>query len=284
MGGPEPLRPMTPEDFRLLADLVRGHCGIRLREETRFLAERRIGARVRALGLPDFGAYYRYLRYGAARGAELETAVELLATHETYLFREPLQLRAFSQEVLPELAERRARERRLHIWSAGCSSGEEAWTAAILLLETGLFGGWEVRVFGSDIARRALAAARTGAYAGCAFRNPEAEAIRRWFRRKGDRWVVADAVRKMVSFGYLNLLDPGAAALVARTDLIFCRNVLIYFDLPERRRVVQLFRDRLADGGYLLLGHAETLLDGTADFELVPLRHDLVYRKPAAGP
>ncbi len=282
MSGSEPLGPMTPEDFRLLADLVRDHCGIRLREETRFLVERRIGARVRALGLPDFGAYYRYLRYDAARRAELETAVELLATHETYLFREPLQLRAFSREILPELAARRARERRLHIWSAGCSTGEEAWTAAILLLETGLFEGWEVRVFGSDIARRALAVARTGAYGGYAFRNSEAEAIRRWFRREGDRWVVADAVRTMVSFGYVNLLDPGSAGMVTRADLIFCRNVLIYFDLPERRRVVQLFEDRLADGGYLLLGHAETLLEVTADFELVPLRHDLVYRKPAA--
>ncbi len=284
MSGPVAPGPMTPEDFRLLADLVRGHCGIRLREETRFLAERRIGARVRALGLPDFGAYYRYLRYDPARRGEMETAVELLATHETYLFREPLQLRAFSREVLPDLAARRAGERRLQIWSAGCSTGEEAYTAAILALETGLFDGWEVRVFGSDIARRALAVARTGAYGGHAFRNPEAEAMRRWFRRDGDRWVVADAVRKMVSFGYVNLLDPGSAGLVARADLVFCRNVLIYFDLPERRRVVQLFEDKLAEGGYLLLGHAETLLDVTADFELVPLRHDLAYRKPAAGP
>jgi chemotaxis protein methyltransferase CheR len=285
MDGIEPqLEAMTPEAFRLLADLVQAHCGIHLREEMRFLVERRIGARVRALGLPDFGAYYRYLRYDAGRRAELETAVELLATHETYLFREPLQLRAFSREVLPELAERRARERRLHIWSAGCSTGEEAYTAAILLKETGLFEGWEVRIFGSDIARRALAAARTGAYGGHAFRNPEAEQIRRWFRLEGDRWVVADAVRSLVSFGYVNLLDPGTAGLVARADLVFCRNVLIYFDLPERRRAVQLLSDKLADGGYLLLGHAETLLDVTADFELVQLRHDLVYRKPPAAP
>ncbi len=240
--------------------------------------------RVRALGLPDFDAYYHHLRYGAARRAELETAVELLATHETYLFREPLQLRAFSQEVLPELARLRARERRLHVWSAGCSTGEDAYTAAILLQETCLFEGWEVRIFGSDIARRALAVARAGAYGSHAFRTPEAERIRRWFRRDGDRWVVAEGVRKMVSFGYVNLLDPAATALVARADLIFCRNVLIYFDLPERRRVAQLFHDKLADGGYLLLGHSETLLDVTADFELVQLRHDLVYRKPLAAP
>ena len=281
MGGIEPqLEPMTPEEFRLLADLVQEHCGIRLREEMRFLVERRIGTRVRALGLPDFGAYHRFLRHGAGRRAELETAVELLATHETYLFREPLQLRAFSREILPELAERRARERRLHIWSAGCSTGEEAYTAAILLEETGLFEGWEVRIFGSDIARRALAVARTGAYGSHAFRNPEAEELRRWFRPEGDRWVVADSVRRLVSFGYVNLLDPGAASLVARADLVFCRNVLIYFDMPERRRAVQLFHHKLADGGYLLLGHSETLLDVTADFELVQLRNDLVYRKP----
>jgi chemotaxis protein methyltransferase CheR len=276
--------PMTPETFRLLRDLVQEHCGIHLRDETRPLVERRLVPRVRALGLPDFAAYHRFLRYDPGRRPEVEAAVELLATHETYFLREPRQLRAFSEEILPALAERNARSRRLQIWSAGCSTGEEAYTAAILVKESGLFEGWEVGVFGSDIARRGLAAARAGVYGGHSFRTPESERLRSWFRREGDRWAATDSIRRLVSFGYVNLLDPWMGHLVARADAIFCRNVLIYFDVPARRGVVRLFHDKLADGGYLLLGHAESLINVTADFELVQLRHDLVYRRPLGAP
>jgi chemotaxis protein methyltransferase CheR len=141
-----------------------------------------------------------------------------------------------------------------------------------------------VDVFGSDISRRVLAVARAGAYGPHAFRSIEGEGLKRWFRHEAGRWSVSPEIRRMVSFGHLNLLDEGAMALVGGMDVVFCRNVMIYFDLPTRKRVVRSFHRKLRDGGVLLLGHSESLLHVTADFELVHFRNDLVYRKPRTTP
>ncbi len=271
---------MTPEQFRLLRELIHEHCGIFLRDELKYLVERRLAPRLQSQGLTDFGAYYRFLRYDVARRTELEAATEALTTNETYFFREPQQLGAFSEEILPLLAAQNARERRLRIWSAGCSSGEEVYTIAILVKESGLFDGWDVKVLGSDIARKVLGAARAGAYGAHAFRSAEAESVRRWFRPANGKWVVADAIRQLVSFGHLNLLDENMMSLVGSMDVVFCRNVMIYFDLPARKRLVRSFHRKLHVGGFLLLGHSESLLNVTADFDLVHLKRDLVYRRP----
>jgi chemotaxis protein methyltransferase CheR len=275
---------MSAEEYRLLRELIYEHCGLSFGEDLRYLFERRLAPRLQYHGLADYTAYHRFLRYDAARRAELETATEVLTTNETYFFREAHQLRAFTEEVLPVLARENARERRLRLWSAGCSTGEEVYTIAILLARSGLFEGWDVDVFGSDIARRVLAVARAGVYGPHAFRTPEAEAIKGWFRPVAGKWRVNDEVRRLASFGHLNLLDEGALSLVTSVDAIFCRNVMIYFDLAARRRVVGAFHGRLRPGGYLLLGHSESLLNVTSDFQLVHLRHDLVYRKPPPSP
>jgi chemotaxis protein methyltransferase CheR len=276
--------PMTEEEFRLLRELVYEHCGLTFADDGRRLLERRLAPRLEQHGLGGFGAYYRFLRHDPGRRAELETAVESLTTHETYFYREPLQLRAFAEELLPALAARNAARRRLRVWSAGCSTGEEAYTIAILLLRSGLFEGWDLDVFGTDIARRVLAVARGGSYGPRAFRTPEADLLRPWFRARDGQQEVREPVRRLVSFGQVNLLDPAMLSLVGTMDVVFCRNVMIYFDLAARRRVVSAFRSRLREGGYLLLGHSESLLNVTADFELVHLRHDLVYRKPSGSP
>src|SRR5688572_14025964 len=134
---------MAVEEFRLLRDLVYEHCGILVRDEMKFVMERRLWPRLEALGLSDFGAYHRYLRHDLHRGTELESAIEALTTNETYFFREPLQLRAFNEELLPLLQKRNGRSRRLRVWSAGCSTGEEAYTLAMLLDHSGLFVGWD---------------------------------------------------------------------------------------------------------------------------------------------
>ncbi len=279
-GSAEASPAMTQEESRLLRELIYEHCGLSFGDDVRYLLERRLAPRLQAHGLADFTGYYRFLRCDPGRRTELATAAEVLTTNETYFYREPHQLRAFSEEILPVLAEEKAGQRRVRIWSAGCSSGEEVYTIAILLVRSGLFEGWNLEVFGSDIARRVLAVARAGAYGPHAFRTLEAEAIRPWFRAEGGKWHVKDRIRSLVSFGHLNLLDDRAMDLVGSVDVIFCRNVMIYFDLAARKRVVRAFRERLREGGYLLLGHSESLLDVTADFELVQLRHDLVYRKP----
>jgi chemotaxis protein methyltransferase CheR len=275
--------PLNEEEFRLLRDAIREHCGLWYRDESLFLLEKRLRPRLQALGLASFGDYHRYLRFDPGREAELEEAAEVLTTNETYFYREPYQLRAFQLEILPELAQARARERRLCILSAGCSTGEEVYTLAALVKESGLFEDWEVELVGADISRRCVAQARAGAFGEHAFRTPEAAPLRRWFHLRGGKWVVDDALRAMVRFHRENLVSPYALSTVSRVDAVFCRNMMIYFDPSARRALLKRLHERMREGAWLLLGHSESLLNVTADFELVHLTSDLVYRKPGRG-
>jgi chemotaxis protein methyltransferase CheR len=276
----EPQRPMSLEEFRLLRDLIYDYCGIYFQDDSRHLVQRRLLPRLDTLALPTFSDYYRYLRYDPSRRGELEEVVERVTTNETYFFREANQLAALSDEILPEIHSRRPRGRRLAIWSAGCATGEEAYTVAILVLESGLFGEWDVRIFGNDISRRVLQIARKGAYGRSSFRATEERYVRRYFRPAEGKFQLRDEVKSLVSFGHLNLLDEDMLAIVGDVDIILCRNVLIYFDQAARRRVVATFHRKLVKGGYLLLGHSESLLNLSTDYELVHLRRDMVYRRP----
>ena len=274
---------MTEEEFRLLRDAIHENCGLWYRDESLYLLEKRLQPRLQALGLTDFASYHRFLRFDPGRAAELEEAAEVLTTNETYFYREPLQLRAFEREILPDLAATGARERRLRILSAGCSTGEEVYTLAALVKESGLFDGWEVELVGSDISRRCVAQARSGAFGEHAFRTPDAAPLRRWFHLRGGKWVVDDALRSMVRFQRENLISARALSTVSRLDVVFCRNMMIYFDLAARRALLRRFHEKMREGAWLLLGHSESLLNLTADFELVHLTSDLVYRKPRGG-
>ena len=274
---------LQADEFRLLRELINRFCGMAFSDDSQFVFERRLRDRVRELGLTDFTQYYHHLRYHPNAKAEIEAAVDALVTNETYFFREEYQLRAFKDELLPELRERLAREGRtsLTIWSAGCSTGEEVYTLAILIAESGLFDGWDVRIFGNDISRRVLASARRATYGHSSFRATP-PAYEPYFEEvSGGRQVVAH-IRAMCHFGHLNLLDRDRSALIGRADAIFCRNVMIYFDERARRSVIDTFYERLYPGGYLLLGHSESLLNSTTAFELVHLTTDMVYRRPRA--
>lgn len=271
---------MSLEEFRLLRDIVYDHCGILIREDMKFLMERRLGARVEELGLSGFGAYRQLLRHSPDKKGELELAIELLTTNETYFFREPLQLRAFSEELLPQLRAQNGRARRLRLWSAGCSSGEEAYTLAMLVREDSAFSGWDVEVVGTDISKRVLALARKGEYGANALRSTPPALLGRYFEKVQSRFRVRPEVRAMVSFGHLNLLDQEMGQLIPRMDLIMCRNVMIYFDVAAKKKVLAGFHHKLVPGGFLLLGHSENLISFSSDFELVHLEHDLVYRRP----
>jgi chemotaxis protein methyltransferase CheR len=271
---------MSEEDFRLLRDLIHGHCGIWFREDMRYLLERRLAPRLQLRGLTGYAEYHRFVRFDPRGMEELDEATDLLTTNETYFYREPQQLRAFQKELVPALARGGAGERRLRILSAGCSTGEEAYTIAIMLKASGLFRGWDVQVMGVDISRRCLARAEAGAYGEHAFRSAEGEGLRRWFHLRDGKWVVDASVRQLVRFAPGNLLHERGLASVGQVDLVFCRNVMIYFDVAARRRALQQLHQKLRPGGWLLLGHSESLLNVTADFELVHLTDDLVYRRP----
>jgi chemotaxis protein methyltransferase CheR len=189
---------------------------------------------------------------------------------------------------------------RLAIWSAGCSTGEEAYTIAILVQQSSLFhkrfdrpeagagaregaDGWDVRIYGSDISRRCVAAARRGVYGESSFRATSPEARRAFFHESPDGWHVCEPIRQLCHFGQMNLLDEDRSRILGRADAIFCRNVLIYFDPRSRKTAIEVLYDRLNPGGILLLGHSESLLNVSTAFELLHLKDDLVYRKPLSA-
>jgi chemotaxis protein methyltransferase CheR len=280
---------LRADEYRLLRDLVSERLGIWFGPDSRLSLERRLRERLTVRGLTSYGDYYQLLKYSPLANEEWEEASELLTTHETYFFREDFQLRAFKNELLPMLATLGRKRRRLQVWSAGCSTGEEAYTIAMLVLESGLFEGWEVRVYGSDLSKKCITAARRGIYGPSSFRSTSDEAKRRWFVAPKQELSAAQGLsvtpeaRALCHFGQMNLLDEERTHLVGRCDVIFCRNVLIYFDGPARKRVIEMFHERLVPGGVLLLGHAESLLNVSTAFELLHLTEDLVYRKPLAG-
>ena len=271
---------MTEGEARLIQETIVAHCGLSYGLDSTFFLERRVAPRLDALGLLSYEEYYHYLRYDPGGQTELETVVERLTTHETYLFREQYQLDAFRLEVLPELHRRLERQGRLTIWSAGCSTGEEVYTLAILMREDERFRDWQVRVVGSDISRKVVATARRGIYGPSSFRTTEDYFARKYFSQHDGKFRISDDVRAMCSFGQMNLVSTERFGVLGSCDVIFCRNVLMYLSAPARAKIVDAFFQTLSPGGYLLLGHSESLLNVTTRFDLVHLTKDLVYRRP----
>lgn len=279
-----PGRPeMSAAEFRLLRDLIHEHAGLYFDEAKMYLLARRLAPRLEVTGTRTFADYARMLRFGSRGKAELEEVLDRVTTNETYFFREEYQLRAFRDEILPELRRHQPRGQRINVWSAGCSTGEEPYTISMLIQEAGGFSDWDVRIIGSDISRRALEAARKGRYRKRALRETDPARKRRFFRERDNLHEPREEIRAPVSFARINLLDEDAHDLLGAVDVLFCRNVLIYFDAPVRERVINSFYNRLAPGGYLLLGHSETLLNLSTAFELVQLQNDTVYRKPPSA-
>lgn len=273
--GPE----MSDEEFRLFRARIRRHCGLSYESSSKFIMERRLRPRLEALNLGDYQSYYRLLQ-GPRGLSEIEQAVDALVTNETYFFREEYQLRAFEDEILPVIEQRNRESRRLSIWSAGCSTGEEVYSLAMIVSASQLFAGWDVRIFGSDISRRVLRHARTGVYGHASFRAMQ-DRFAHFFRvAPNGRREVLPEIKSMCHFGRVNLARPDESAIVGSVDAIFCRNVLIYFNDDTRAHVVRTLYDRLVPGGHLMLGHSESLFRGVTDFELVHLSSDLVYKRP----
>lgn len=280
----EPDMPMTDEEFRLIRDLIYNHSGLFFDNDSKYLLEKRLGKRVPLHHLAGYKDYYHFLRYNRDKDQELSDIMDLLTTNETYFFREAFQLKAFTDEIIPEiLAEKEKKgDRSLRIWSAGCSSGEEPYTIAMLLLEMGRCKGWRVEVIGADISHRVLQLARKAVYGKSSFRATDEAYIKRYFREQEGGYRIADEVKELVTFSHLNLFDQNRLALLGRMDVIFCRNVIIYFDQLAKKKVIEVFYRTLREGGYLLLGHSESLMNISTAFMLKHLRNDMVYQKPRA--
>ncbi|RMG03053.1 MAG: protein-glutamate O-methyltransferase CheR [Nitrospirae bacterium] len=273
--------PLGDEEFRLIRELIRDFSGIYFDDNSKSLLERRLNGRLKSHNIRNFRDYYRYLLYDRRREDELLEIMDILTVNETYFFREKNQLTAFSEEILPEIKKRKAKGKQIRILSAGCSSGEEPYTIAMLIRESGLFRGWDIEIVGSDINRRVLKMARHGVYRRKSFRCTEDYYIKKYFEPQEDQsFRIKDDLKELVHFGHLNLLDSMKVRFLGMMDVIFCRNVLIYFDMPSKKRVAESFYRILNPEGFLLLGHAESLINISSDFTLKHLKHDLVYVKP----
>ena len=271
-----------PDDvFLLIRDFIRDYCGMYFDDNSKYLLERRLSRRVLLHQFKSFKDYYHFLTYDRRTDEELVEVIDSLTTNETYFFREEVQLKAFIEEIIPDLVARKDGGRKLKIWSAGCSTGEEPYTIAMLLMEAGYDKKLDIEITGSDINQKVLAAARRGIYKRGSFRSSTDYYVQKYFKEDPPgNFKISDDVKKLVSFSYLNLFDPYKLSFLKDMDIIFCRNVIIYFNTASKKKLIGTFYDKLMPGGYLLLGHAESLMNISSSFELVHFKNDMVYRKP----
>jgi chemotaxis protein methyltransferase CheR len=209
--------------------------------------------------------------------------VELLTTNETYFFRDFPQLEGFANEVLPRVVDgkRKGKDYTLNIWSAACSTGDEAYTLAIILhacLDD--FKQWHIGLHATDIDSEVLATARRGVYSERAMKDVPPGYLQRYFTRRRDEYAVCKEIRDMVKLAQVNLVDRKAMRKYHGVDVIFCRNALIYFDDRSRRQVLNSFYDSLLPGGFIFLGHSESVGRISAAFEPVKFGSTIVYQKP----
>ncbi|HEY7159724.1 MAG TPA: protein-glutamate O-methyltransferase CheR [Acidobacteriota bacterium] len=271
---------LSDQTFRQLTGLIYSNSGLRFEDSAKYMIRRRLSPRVRELKLDSFEKYYYYLLYHANRESELEIIFDLLTVNETYFFREERQLHAFSEEIIPLMVEEKKNNRVLRIWSAGCSTGEEPYTIAMLCCASGLLRDWEIDIFASDISQRVIQTARRGTFGQSSFRNMPEGLQERYFEKLADnRYRINDGIKQMVTFGKVNLFDEHKTGILNEVDLIFCRNVIIYFDVEAKKRVIETFYRKLRKNGFLLLGHAESLLSLSTKFKLTHFKHDMVYQK-----
>jgi chemotaxis protein methyltransferase CheR len=278
-GAAEPIA-LGRAEFERLRALVNQRAGLAFDDSAQYLFERRLAERVSARGLASFEEYAGVLE---TDGTEQEAAFCLLTTKETYFFRQEYQLTAFSRELVPMLASGLAQHQRLTVWSAGCSTGEEAYTIAMLLSEAPALRGWKLRVVGTDLCQRNVDAATTGVYRQNSFRTTPRRYLDQYFEPAQGGQRVVEELRRMCHFTRVNLMNPLAVRSVGRVDVVFCRNVLIYFDERSRGVATDALYQRLLPGGYLLLGHSESLLNTPTRFLPVHLDGDVVYRRPPLG-
>ena len=269
-------------DFQFLRAFVYEHCGIALSEQKRQLVQGRLVRRLRALGMKHFGAYCELLRTDP--DSELGELASAISTNVTAFFREVHHFEALADEMLPRWLDTRRREGdRLRIWSAGCSSGEEPYSLAMVLAEALDRCGRKVdaKILATDLSPAALATARKGVYRIDRIEGVSEERRRRWFLRGEGEYAglacVHPRLRELTTILPLNLLHEWP--MQGPFDAIFCRNVVIYFDQPTKQKLFSRFAQLLSAGGPLFLGHSESMHGLSDDFELIGRT---IYRKKTA--
>ncbi len=275
---------MTPEEFVLIRDFIHDRSGIYFTESKAYLVRNRLARRMADLQIKTVQDYFYHVKYDLTLN-EFNRLMDLVTTNETSFFRNEPQLLSFSDEVLPLLIDEKMKQigpRTLRIWSAGCSSGEEPYTLAIILLEKlRTVAGWNIEIIANDISEQVLQKARVGEYSGSTLRNVKPEILARYFIKENEGYRVRPEVQSLVKFSHMNLNDPRKLSVVSNVDVIFCRNVMIYFSDEVKKQLVRGFYNALHPGGYFYIGHAETLHGISKAFRLVYFKNALVYQKEA---
>lgn len=274
---------ITDEEFLQLRDFIYQQCGIFIAENRKYLVENRLSNRIKDLNLKSYSEYYNFLRFDAGRREELNKLFEVVTTNETSFFRNPPQLKVFQEYVLGEViaACRQSGKKRIRIWSAGCSTGEEPYTLAIILHEVlkSEISSWDIKITANDLSEAVLTAARRGVYNEYALRTTPPEIIRNYFTKEGTTYKINPTLKRLVSFGQINLSDKDQLRRVEKSQIVFCRNVIIYFDDEMKRKVIGAFYDNLEPNGMLLIGHSESLHNISRAFKPEHHTGTIVYRK-----
>ncbi|AHF00978.1 chemotaxis protein CheR [Thiomicrospira aerophila AL3] len=265
----------TVQDFKRVRTMVYEFAGIDLSDSKRNLVYNRLAKRIRFLGLDSFKGYLDFVE--AQGEEEFVTLINAITTNLTFFFRENHHFEYLAQSVIPFLLKKNATSKKIRIWSAGCSTGEEPYSIAVVLKET-VPSGWDAKVIATDLDTNVLDTGRQGVYAIDRLKGVEQARIKRWFMKgtgANEGFVrVKPELQEMITFGQVNLMQDWP--IKGPVDVIFCRNVVIYFDKPTQSRLFNRYADVLANEGHLFIGHSESLNKITDRFELLG---QTIYRK-----
>jgi chemotaxis protein methyltransferase CheR len=255
---------ILPDNYRILQQSVYSHVGIVLEDDKHYLFEGRLAPVVRDLGLSSINELCGMLQNGGNHEMKRMVA-EAMTTNETYFFREPPHYDAIKNILIPQLRKSRGDFRRLRVWSAAASTGQEAYSLAMLLLEQGL-QDWNIQILGTDFCSKVVERAKSGLYQQIEVnRGLPASLLIKYFRRDGLNWQIRDDVRRMAHFRTIDLRS--SLRTLGPFDLVFCRNVMIYFDTETKQKILQEIHSTMFRGGWLLLGGAESTVDLDSLFE-----------------
>ncbi|WP_341677705.1 CheR family methyltransferase [Niveibacterium sp. SC-1] len=271
---------LSPRDYEDFCAYFLHRTGIAFDAGKRYFVDKRLLARMAQTGHPGFDSYFAALRSGLWE-AEVQALINAMTVNETYFFREEYQLQCLSNSLLPELLTRLPEDATLRLWSVPCASGEEPYSIAIHLLDQ-----WAdieqraVEIFGSDIDTAMLAAARRGFYSPRALQHAPPSVLHRYFKAEAGGYRISQDLSECVAFSTVNVADPVSMRAYRDMDVIFCRNVLIYFDDFSRRIAADALFDALRPGGFLCLGHSESMSRISPLFEVRRFPDAIVYQKP----
>lgn len=275
--------PISDAEFLKFRDYFYEKTGVQFSTTKRYYVDRRIGERARIKGCESFREYFMLLRLDAS-GSELQHLINLLTVNETYFFREDYQFTSLVRDVLPEVAQRKRPGDTIRIWSIPCSTGEEPYSIAMAVLDRwSRSDEFQIEIIGSDLDTRVLAAAAAGIYGERALMKVEPDVRERYFRRRGKEYQIIPELRESIDFSRVNVTSKVEMSRFRNVDVAFCRNMLIYFDDVSRRDAVESIFESLREGGFLYLGHSESMSRMSSLFTTRRIGDCTVYQRPQEG-